>query len=835
MPSHSDLLASLLATTRASEVAAILKALGDSPEARVDEPFGSGIYCWHFYGNTDSNFSTIHIASKPGRSLTERITNAIDAVLEARMAQGGPTPQSPMEAAKSWFGRPPTTADSGLFSWKDYKTPGYDQLVQLALSTGDEKANPTVDIIDAGIGIRPEDFAGTILSLQRGNKMKKPYLVGAFGQGGSATLRFSSFTLIVSRALADPNTVAFTIIRMIRLPEPYKMNAYVFLSLARSPESPSVPSCKMDSALDPFPSIPDNGLSPIAKGTLVRHYGYNLRGLENPLQASPGNIYHLCQCMMFDPLIPFRIYDLRGKSKETKPKREIILGSRNRLMKYVAQTDDKDDEPSEEIVEGGDSEKPTRELRHHFPREMVSLLPDSSPSVGIEYWVVLNRRKSGEKLVLRNSSELFVERGHPFVGTLHGQNHGDRTDLLLRELELPTVAKHIIIHIDATLADRDTRLDLFSSTREGFAEGDAYKELMRLLRDMLKDDDELFVIENELIEATIQRITSEVDKEVKREILDLLREAGLQIKDSGETIKPGEGKETADAPKGRKHHKGTKPLPPLPTLPYPQVTKLSIVFPSDKLSIPLNARYLVRIETDADFRFDREVRIAIRSDPLKLEVASKSGLHGGRMKWRLRPVDTASVGDTGHVIVTITKPNGEQLSAEILFEILPPIEAKGTKAKGLVPPFDVIPVDPYSDEETFERLWPSTTYDDIPTVAYKAEKLSGKIFVYYSTAFRPYRTQLTSLASQPSTAQLLEHYYKIWIGYHAILQEIDKPFEPQFLAEPADDERPILDRYLPEIREQIEERERALVAEMQVKQAFKTAELKARLMKETSS
>ncbi len=194
MATHETLLNELLRATRPSQIRQDSSNLGDHTGIIVNQEFGSEKYKWVFYGNSELNLSTVHLGSKPGRSLVEQITNAIDAVLEARMSQTTSVPKSPMEAAKTWFRRPPTTADNGLFAWKDYRTNDYDSLVQVVVTPGDQEIEPTIDIIDKGIGITPDAFKDTILSLHRGNKMTKPYLVGAFGQGGSATIRYSKYT-----------------------------------------------------------------------------------------------------------------------------------------------------------------------------------------------------------------------------------------------------------------------------------------------------------------------------------------------------------------------------------------------------------------------------------------------------------------------------------------------------------------------------------------------------------------------------------------------------------------------------------------------------------------
>ncbi len=843
MATYDVLLNDFLRATKPSQVDNILSKLGNHGGIVVNQEFGIEKYRWVFYNDSDSNISTIHLGSKPGRSLVERITNAVDAVLEARMSQTAVMPKSPMEAAKTWFGRPPSTADNGLFAWKDYRTNDYDRLVQVVVTPGDLEIEPTVDILDKGIGIIPEAFKDTILSLHRGNKMTKPYLVGAFGQGGSATIRYSKYTLIMSRHMNSPKTIGFTLVKKMRLPEPYKTDAYVYLAVLDKNGKNTVPSFEIKDNIDPYLDFPGHGVTLWDHGTLVRHYGYELRYLDKRFQATPGNLYHSLQCLMFDPLLPFNLYDLRQK-KDTKYQREIIRGSRNRLMRYLGKTISDEDDALENldltsdentVLSAGTSEKDGKSksrLAHYGARELVSLRAETNPNVGIEYWVIFSERKSKDKIISRPSSELFVERGHPIIGTLYGQNHGEQTDRIFRTLELSTVGKNVIVHIDVTNADKDTRLELFSSDREGFAEGNTFHELMKILTDMIKDDRRLYEIENELIASLIQRQTSSTDNEVKKEIINLLKDAGLKVSEPGETSTPGEEGELS-TDRERRQHTRPRPLEDLPTLPYPQVTKFNIVYPQEKLLIPLNSFRTILLETDADTKFDQENRIAIRSEPAKLIEKTKSDLRGGRIKWRLQPIEGTQVGEKGEIVATITVPPGNyQLEARLPFEVLPVIENKGKKSQGQVPPFDVRSVDPYTERDVFETIWQDIKDDDqIPRLAYRVRKLSGTTLVYYSTAFEPFRRQRQQLANKPELTQLFEKSYKIWIGYHAILQDMKKPLDPEYNPPPDASERGLIDKYFDQYKEQVEETERALVAEMQVKQALKTAQRESELLR----
>ena len=229
--------------------------------------------------------------------------------------------------------------------------------------------------------------------------------------------------------------------------------------------------------------------------------------------------------------------DLRNTGKE---KDEIVTGSRNRLMKLVEAA-----EAADESDGGGSKSK----LRHYRPMEFVVPLGAALPCVGIEYWVVLNHRKVGDRIRLRGqSNELYLQRGHPIIGTLNGQNQGELTASVLRELNLGMVAKHIIIHIDATNADRKIRRELFVATREGFKEGPVLNQLIQVLKTMLQDDEQLFAIERELTEKLASREHESTNEEVKRQVTKLLLEAGLQPSQEGPTDGKGESIEMAVKP-----------------------------------------------------------------------------------------------------------------------------------------------------------------------------------------------------------------------------------------------------------------------------------------------
>lgn len=803
--SITDLFQALIKTSQVSDVRRILLEIGDSTDVEIDKTFGPLGLQWHPFDENLSNVSSIGLGTKPGRSLTERVTNAMDAVLEARVPTGVENlPTSCRQAAKQWFGRPITGPDDGLFRWK-YSDSDYDRLINVVMLESGIETAPTVDVLDKGIGLLPEDFPDTILSLQRGNKLKKLHLIGAFGQGGAATLSFSDYALIVSRQKNKPQVVGFTLIRVLSLSDLYKEDAYAYLALPKG-NGIAIPSVDFKEAMTLYASNANvTHLPELTSGTLVRHYGYKLPGVSGSLSPSEGNLYHYLHVSLFDPLFPFRVTDLRDAKRARD---ELVTGNRNRLMRLV--------QKKEEGAEG------RIEIRHHRPMEYIAPHGTTDPTIGIEYWVVFAFRKGPkgkekEQILRPSSSEVFALKGHPIIGTLNGQNQGELTARYIRDVGLALLSRHMVVHIDASKASPRIRRELFSTNREGFKDGDVLKDLTRVLSTIMEEDEELKKIEKELTDRVTKRESEQTNKDVMEQITKLLLDAGLEVSKPGATQIEGQGEKQKVSEHKRAPYRKADPLP---TLPYPEVTKFVIVSPRPEMKVRQNDHEVVLVETDADAQFDNEGRVAIRSEPPLLETMGKAPLHGGRIRWRLRPLETANVGMKGTVIATLTKPDGTQLRDSVPFEVLPAKEAKSKQEKGMVPPFTVLPVSP-DQVELWADLWADrgegASEEEQAAVAYKALRTTEEIKVYYSTVFGPYRSMIERLKQEnPALAPLFETSYQVWIGYHAILQEQGRGAMPEM-----DDTA--TDRIL--------EEDRIRVARMQVKQALQTANLRSQLMK----
>src|SRR5262249_44318003 len=164
-------------------------------------------------------------------------------------------------------------------------------------------------------------------------------------------------------------------------------------------------------------------------------------------------------------------------------------------------------------------------------------------------------------------------------------------------------------------------------------------------------------------------------------------------------------------------------------------------------------------------------------------------------------------------------PDGTQLADSTEFEVLPALMQKTKKAKGQVPPFEIIPINPEEHPDKWAAVWPDLQDEEdeqkLGSVAYRVVATPESTIVYYSTIFAPFKEQVDRLKT--GAGAMLDYFitnYEIWIAYHAILQ----------------DSAPVENK--DESFEGVREQERALVAQMQVKQAIKTAELMKKLQTE---
>lgn len=671
----------------------------------------------------ENNRGTIEVSADPGRSLVERLTNGIDAVLEAEheIHSGIPDCRSPKDAAIAWLGVP----EAGLSELPPARRRDLSKRVSVVLSLGETRESRTIEIHDAGIGLSPEEMPRTILSLNESNKLQKHYLAGTYGQGGSSTFAVSRYTLIASRKL-DRSDVGFTIVRFLDLPpEQFKTGHYVYLTLSGQVLSTIIP------------------VSALSYGTLVRHFGYDLTNYSSPL--GPNSVYGLLNQVLFDPIMPVWL------DNRVHGYRRVIKGSRSALNGAVD--------------EGDEGRGPT--LSHSVHMFHVSL--GEFGRIGVEYWVLESPSQANKR-----PSAAFVNPARPIILSLNGQNHGELPQSLIKkDAEYPYLALRLICHIDCNSLTPTAKRQLFVSNREEARGGAVYSLIENEIVRILRSDDELVRLNNEARDQTTRERDDEAVAQMRREVARLLRSHGLDIAEPvGAEQRSNGGTEHPTTPH--------PPRPPRPTVPIvlrepPTYIRLLWDESAPVTFYPEQRRYL-RIETDANSIYHdpanpnlSRINIAV-TRPDILSVRGSTPLLGGRMRAIFEAPSNSDIGQSGSIRVELTRTGLPALADERAFIVVERPPATPADRRITLPAFDIRPVEPASD--TWATLgWP----DQIDEIASSAVMEEDRLVVYYSTAFPKYASQLRDFERRnASTSSSFTRRYEIWLVTHSLLLHRDQ-------------------------------------------------------------
>jgi len=174
----------LLTATRAGEVERIIARLG----GRVE---------WVPLGGNAGNFGIVSMGADPFDGITERITNAIDAMIELEVElrpelKGCPNPRKAVEAIYGF--------KDGNLRWSEQRRVAeLASDIKVKFMDSESAKRPTIEVLDRGIGQHPSDFPKTLLGLNEDYKVSKLYLMGAFGQGGQTSFAHCDYGIIVAR------------------------------------------------------------------------------------------------------------------------------------------------------------------------------------------------------------------------------------------------------------------------------------------------------------------------------------------------------------------------------------------------------------------------------------------------------------------------------------------------------------------------------------------------------------------------------------------------------------------------------------------------------------
>ncbi len=438
---------------------------------------------WIPIGNNESNHSTFQMLERGENGIIERLTNAIDAVIEKYYYL---TPdnqlKNPRMSSEKYFG-----IKEGDLSNYDIKEidKSLKSLVELNVLESNKKWRPTIEIRDYGIGLSSEEFGKTILSLQGGNKLRKFYLAGTFGQGGSTANIFSKHTLIISKPIPEKdnsNRISFTITKEFDDLD-YKTPIHKYLVL----KSTGCPISVTDKNNEFLP------------GTVVRHIEMNINQYGRSSAKAPGDksIFHFVNKKLFNPILPIKITENRISVDKTN------IENHNNII----------------IALGCNSRLNNNEHVKYNNRIIADYI--FGGTITINYWIITDK----------DSYKNYNEKTTPVLYTINGQVEGNENSNFFEKINKPYLLNHLIVNVDCDNMDDRIKARLFTSDRAKFQDNDYTDALRRKVVDLLQEDQELIDLnkyfKEQMLSASSENMSEELNKKIENKLRVFLNTGGI--------------------------------------------------------------------------------------------------------------------------------------------------------------------------------------------------------------------------------------------------------------------------------------------------------------------
>lgn len=662
---------------------------------------------WRPVGDRDTNFATIYLSSNPDISVVERVTNSIDAVIEAKAETSSQLKKckSPRNFVQEAFG----VKKGELISLsEDQRKKLVEETgIALTLHDGDFFETPTIDIRDPGIGLARKEFPLTILSLNRANKINKWYTMGRFGQGGATTFRFSEFTIIISRKRAfnfSSDQVSFTVVKFQKPLPSEKDGKYVYLV-----------------AGDNLPfSIPAEQTS-FQYGTLVRHINYKL-GKKHFI-----DVYSSLQMLLFDPVLPFWLCEER--SGPNKSERRRIFGSRDRLGRSNLVEDF-----DEILVPLGNEE------------ELGNLV--------IRWWVFKLRTQTKQKMT-------FINPDNPIIITYLGQTHAILPRRIFHtDCGFAYLYKDLVVQIDCDKISDKGRRVIFTSTREVVTK-EGNNLLRQALIDALSQEEALREIDWKRQEQFLKEGITKETEEMRRKLAEMIN----RIRPG--TFRMPTGKDTGPWKRPSQRGKSRKHKEPLPTKEFP--TFIRIANKADPIKFRNTRNTRIELESDAQDgfleKFSESASLELCGDAPKYTqiVARHRDFKGGRLFLNVRLVGDHPVGTEFQfgIKLKVINPRLTELVDTRRGVVTQERLTGGDRRKVLLDAPRIIPVMPQ------DSFWQANEWTE-DNVAEVREDTGTDIYV--SLGNKWYLGAIVRSSYGEVHKELLKNRYVLHIAFHAYLQ-----------------------------------------------------------------
>ena len=434
--------------------------------------------CWRNYGDIENNFSTVgNQQSRPDSALMEKLVNSVDAFLMNECQVRGirpdsdEAPQSVRDAVAIFYenvSKPSLVHNGRISNWPDSKRREVSQRLTLACTgRSPQKGNPCFTIADEGEGQKPSMMPLTLVSLNRSNKMRIPFVQGKFNMGGTGVLQFcgrNNLQLVVTKRnpkiTTDGNNAptdgdwSFTVVRREDPIGNRRNSVYTYLAPVGANTTPGKGEVLSFSSnkLPIMPHLNNPYVRDVDHGTLIKLYEYEATGFKSHILMRDG-LLGRANLLLPDIALPVRFHECRKNYKGHKGSFDTtVTGLGVRL----------EDDKAKNLEEG-------------FPYSSAIKV------AGEEMTATIFAFKKGTADTYRRSEAIIF--------TVNGQTQAIlKSDFLRRpKVGMSYIADTILLVIDCSKCQRRALEDLFMNSRDRLRSGDLREKIENELQEMIKN------------------------------------------------------------------------------------------------------------------------------------------------------------------------------------------------------------------------------------------------------------------------------------------------------------------------------------------------------------
>ncbi len=704
---------------------------------------------WVPLGNNEGNFSTIAMTNDAYNAITERCTNAMDAMIEFQVETHPELKKlhSPRKVIEDVYKIP----YGNLRNASSQEVGKLAKEITLSFKESENQNAPTIQIQDNGIGQHPDDFPNTLLGLSRNYKVSKFYLIGAFGQGGQTSFFFCHYGIVISRKAqqllkeGQKDEIGWSIVRY-RDPSTsevvYKQGLYEY--------------CVEATTGQPLRFDPAEFRTLFSHGTIIKLVHYKMtKGGSNVLQPA-GTAWGYLSQTLFDPILPFRLSEER---KRYEVDHRNFAGLAPRLW------------------HGGKKDKVEIENETYEHHEL-----ENHGKITINFWILKQIEDSApspgqQQTRWHDIKKGFVSGSDAIFITLNGQQHDVwQTNFLKDDCNLTYSFDNIIVQVDCDELSDLAKRELIATTRE-LRRGDIRDLLMEEVSNVLKNDRNILAFEKKTKEGVLfaktQKDTSKIRSLVGKFILKNPNLSQFIAKKGAETGQ-GPAQVKKKQPPGPDEEEGDEPIregeleaPTLLEVP----TILHIANKRDPIRVEKGGNCLIRLEINAvdayleaepqKLRFENETNIARHK--------SRSKLRKGKLSVYIHCPRTARVGQRDRVTFQLELPNKAFLTDSRDVAVIEPI-VRIKKPKEVNLPEPRITAVRKDDE-----MWNKLQYDEKSVgQIYIDENNEENSMIVVSLEKDHLKTALAGKSLEAPIAAGVEDRYGAGMAYYLLLDEVER-------------------------------------------------------------